>query len=395
LADVSTFDYVRDIYPNSFSEMRDGNADGQVQLTSQDEPALSQAIVGGDMDVEQGSVSAVTDTFDALAFDDATYTNPSDLTQVPLPSDTITLRADGSGNYLILRNGTIIFSAPLSSTATSATPFRFAGTNDTLVIDASNGDPIPTNGISFDGVSTANGNTLEIIGSNGNDSITFNNGSVSIGSSSVSFTNVANLVVDPRGGSDSLAINSGTVSLPAQYPGHGILARQFSSLSVASGAGLIVGTDPSRSDMTQISVGSLSIGGTLDLGGNELLVNYAGGSDPVAQIRSWLTSGYNSGAWNGTGIDSSAAAANSGYALGYADGADGIVGGLASGQIEILYTLYGDANLDGVVNSADSAIQQANLNQTINSWDQGDFNYDGLDNSADTALLNANMNQNA
>jgi hypothetical protein len=79
--------------------------------------------------------------------------------------------------------------------------------------------------------------------------------------------------------------------------------------------------------------------------------------------------------------------------VGYADGADGVVAGLTSGQIEVKYTLLGDANLDGLVNGADFNILAANFNQSITGWDQGDFNYDGVVNSADFNELAANFNQ--
>ncbi|MGA2442811.1 MAG: PEP-CTERM sorting domain-containing protein, partial [Tepidisphaeraceae bacterium] len=81
------------------------------------------------------------------------------------------------------------------------------------------------------------------------------------------------------------------------------------------------------------------------------------------------------------------------YGLGYADGADGIVTGLSSGQIEVKYTLLGDANLDSLVNAADFTILAANFNQPVTGWDQGDFNYDGLVNAADFTGLAANFNQ--
>ena len=83
------------------------------------------------------------------------------------------------------------------------------------------------------------------------------------------------------------------------------------------------------------------------------------------------------------------------YGIGYADGADGIVSGLSSGQIEVAYTLLGDANLDGLVNAADFTILAANFNQPVTGWDQGDFNYDGLVNAADFTDLAANFNQSA
>jgi hypothetical protein len=110
-----------------------------------------------------------------------------------------------------------------------------------------------------------------------------------------------------------------------------------------------------------------------------------------------LASGFNGGAWNGNGIVSSAAAANSvSYGLGYADSADaGNPAGLASGTIEIKYTLLGDANLDGVVNGIDFGILAANFNKGVTGWDQGDFNYDGVVNGIDFGELAANFNKGA
>jgi arabinogalactan endo-1,4-beta-galactosidase len=145
---------------------------------------------------------------------------------------------------------------------------------------------------------------------------------------------------------------------------------------------------------TVLTADSLSNSGTINVQKNEMIVNYTA-SDPAASIRSQLLSGYNGGLWNGVGITSSAAAANPGYGLGYADGADGIVAGLSPGQIEIVYTLYGDANLDGVVNGSDFGILAANFGQQVNGWDQGDFNYDGVVNGSDFGALAANFGQEA
>jgi len=109
-----------------------------------------------------------------------------------------------------------------------------------------------------------------------------------------------------------------------------------------------------------------------------------------------IKSGYNGDAWNGPGIISSAAQTSTNgllYGLGHADGADGVAAGLTSGQIEVMYTLIGDANLDGLVNGSDFNILAANFNQSVTGWDQGDFNYDGLVNTADFNELAANFNQ--
>jgi fibronectin-binding autotransporter adhesin len=152
---------------------------------------------------------------------------------------------------------------------------------------------------------------------------------------------------------------------------------------------------------SNVNLTSLSItgSGTLDIGNNHLIVDYTPGNDPIASIASWIASGYNtsgSSRWSGTGITSSAAAANSAYGIGYADAADpGNPAGLSSGQIEIMYTLLGDANLDGKVNGTDFAILATNFNQAVTAWDQGDFNYDGKANGSDFALLASNFNQGA
>jgi hypothetical protein len=52
--------------------------------------------------------------------------------------------------------------------------------------------------------------------------------------------------------------------------------------------------------------------------------------------------------------------------------------GASSGQAGVDYTLLGDANLNGVVNSSDFNILAANFNQSIAGSGQGDFNYDSL-----------------
>jgi hypothetical protein len=166
-------------------------------------------------------------------------------------------------------------------------------------------------------------------------------------------------------------------------------AFNIAGLSINGGV-LQLGAGGGAYDVTALSI----VGnGTIDMTSDRLFIDFGSAIDPISTIAGYLQAGYNAGAWNGKGIDSSAAAANPAYALGYADGADGIVSGLTSGQIEIIYTLYGDANLDGEVNAADMAILATNFNQGGASWDQGDFNYDGQVNAADFSLLAQNFNQ--
>jgi fibronectin-binding autotransporter adhesin len=142
---------------------------------------------------------------------------------------------------------------------------------------------------------------------------------------------------------------------------------------------------------------AISGNGTFDIGNNHVIINYGAGPDPVASIAALLSTGYNGGAWNGPGgITSSAIAANPGYSIGYADSADtGNPAGLASGTLEVKFTLIGDATLGGIVNGIDFGILAANFNKGVSQWDGGDFFYHGIVNGIDFGGLAANFNKGA
>jgi hypothetical protein len=147
--------------------------------------------------------------------------------------------------------------------------------------------------------------------------------------------------------------------------------------------------------LTQLSSLSINSGSTLNLSNNELIINYGSGPDPISAIVSYLQSGYNGGAWNGPGIDSSSVVAanvagNLQYGVGYADGADGVVNGLSSGQIEILPTLGGDAKLQGRVNFGDFELISEYFGQS-GSWDEGNFGYGSLISFGDFQVLSENF----
>ncbi|MGD0541215.1 MAG: PA14 domain-containing protein [Tepidisphaeraceae bacterium] len=125
---------------------------------------------------------------------------------------------------------------------------------------------------------------------------------------------------------------------------------------------------------------------------NIAFINYGTGPDPIATISGWINSGFNRGAWNGSGIISSLAQTNSNYAVGYADAADaGNPANLQSGTIKIMYTLLGDAQLNGAVNGNDFAIVTTNLGNEVSGWDQGDFAYSGSVNGTDYEYVTANL----
>ncbi len=118
------------------------------------------------------------------------------------------------------------------------------------------------------------------------------------------------------------------------------------------------------------TVNSLTISGDglLNINNGHLFIDYGSGADPVSSIAAYIKSGYNDGGWNGPGIISSNAQTLTNglrYGIGWADSADQINGhqilsGLTN-EIEIKYTLLGDANLDGTVNGSDFSILAANF----------------------------------
>jgi len=154
-------------------------------------------------------------------------------------------------------------------------------------------------------------------------------------------------------------------------------------------------------DTSNVVITSLSIigNGTLDIGNNRIIVDYSSpATDPIASIEQWIANGATG--TPGPAIISSDIATDDAltglsYGIGYADGADGIVAGLPSGEIEIMFTLLGDANLDGTVNAEDFTLFSEHLGQSGQTWDDGDFNYDGTVNAEDFTSFSANLGQTA
>jgi hypothetical protein len=181
-------------------------------------------------------------------------------------------------------------------------------------------------------------------------------------------------------GSPILDVSAGTVTLSADLstwiPNCG--------LSIENGAHVVL---QHSQHLAQLNING---DGTLDVGVFSAIIDY-GLLDPVSTIEADVISGENHGNWNGPGINSSAAAANPGYAVGYGDGADGVVQGLTAGQIEVKYTRLGDTNLDGVVNGSDFANVAASFGKVGKEWDQGDFDGNGVVNGSDFADLAANF----
>jgi len=190
------------------------------------------------------------------------------------------------------------------------------------------------------------------------------------------------LLIEPTG--------SSTSALPA-----GALSISGGTVQLADN--VTAGTPLSTSN---VNLTSLSMTGTskLDIGNNRLIIDYSSpATDPIASIAAWIANGFygTSGPQIiSSDIASDDAASGLSYGIGYADGADGVVTGLPSGEIEIMFTLLGDANLDGQVNSEDFTLFSGNIGNS-GLWDQGDFNYGGTINAEDFTLFSHDLGQSA
>ena len=130
-------------------------------------------------------------------------------------------------------------------------------------------------------------------------------------------------------------------------------------------------------------------GGGADIQSGKLIFNYAGGTSPADTIAQILDDSFGTSnpfsQGNGAQIYSSTADA-AGKALGWVD--DGV-----NEEVTVMYTLYGDSNLDGSVNGTDLNAVLSYYNQSSQIWNHGDFNYDGSVNGTDLNTVLSNYNQ--
>jgi hypothetical protein len=206
----------------------------------------------------------------------------------------------------------------------------------------------------------------------------------------------------------SFEISAGTVQIGSPsvsgtidpFSGTGPTAGNHVAVTLDHGGKLVLASDPVTYTVAGLSIDTSS-NSVMDLGDNTMIVNY-GASDPLATIQGYIKVGFNGGSWNGPGVLSSVVAAANAvpngptYGIGFADGNDqinghSIVAGLSSGQIELKYTLLGDANLDGTVNGSDFSILAANFGLGYTNWDQGNFLFTPTINGADFAALAHNF----
>jgi|GEM_PF-1242033 len=168
------------------------------------------------------------------------------------------------------------------------------------------------------------------------------------------------------------------------------------ALNVSGTTVFQIRNDPAGTSISRLDTESTAPAAAIDLTRNALILNYTGAS-PLTTIRSQIISGFNAGAWNGTGIRSSTAATELGRAIGFAEatalGSPPTFLGepIDATTILLRYTLTGDADLSGSVNLDDFTRLAAGFGSIGSTWTSGDFNYDGVTTLDDFTALAANF----
>ncbi len=122
--------------------------------------------------------------------------------------------------------------------------------------------------------------------------------------------------------------------------------------------------------------------GNAVLTGGRLIFDYTGTTTVASSVQSVLSSSYTTNFATGRIRSTNVVADEIG--IGWKDDP-------ASSRVTVARTYYGDANMDGVVNTADFTILANNFGATSAVWGTGDFNYDGKVNALDFNSIATNF----
>ena len=312
----------------------------------------------------------------------------------------------------------------LLSTITTVT-VTAAGTTDGVTLDFANRNPFAS-GVAVNGLSTAT-TTLTVTGLNGA-AVSVGAATVTVGAAAVSYADVQGLAVvgsaandvltqtaqplapltfaggtgadtldvvagtftlagDPAAATANLTVNdAGQLYLTPAAAGTGVNARRLAALSVSAGGSVVVDAPVSPADRAVLVVGSLSVAApaAVDLAGNDLVVTSATPAGVAAAATS------SSAAGDATRLATVGVAANAGGGAALYATFDGVA--VAAAAVLARSTVYGDANLDGVVNAADYTRLDAGAVTRATGWSNGDFNADGVIDGSDYALADNAFN---
>jgi len=302
-------------------------------------------------------------------------------------NDTVSIVGIGTTPYIV--DGTVIH---VLAGAINSLEYDDGGGNDSIASYSTAGTPVI--------IDTGSGNdAIDLETSN---SVTVNSASSSGGTETVGTGGSAepNLTFNASSGTIKVAASSGFAI------GNGIRQLKITSIDIASSAKIVFANSSSTlgdysnhasRSVVIVAAGGLSIasGGTLDMGDNDMILNYGSVDGPTTdtQVFNLLATGISAlYDWSGTGITSSEANYDADYsigarALGWVDNSetqysswDGVTLAANNQEVLIKFTYYGDANLDGVVDTFDTnqVITGRDHDPGNTGWYWADFDYDAV-----------------
>jgi autotransporter-associated beta strand protein len=296
----------------------------------------------------------------------------------------------GTGGSLTFNNGT-----PASPQINDSfgnhyisAPVILAQTVTVAVGQSSNTMTISGNISGAGGITVAGTNTVSpSVGTVALSGVNTNTGPTSV--------NSGTLVILPTGVANTVALPNTTLTIgttgAGATDGTVILADNAGQSSPANLA----------NQLLKVPVLTIDTGSVLDIRNNHLNIADPGGTPDdgtytaiLGEIKNGIYNGHPgyTSAPGGT-IISSEGLVSPNYGVGLVDGNDGVHNTLVSAnEIEVAYTLEGDANLDGKVDASDFSIFAPNfgLNTTL-GWEGGDFNYDGKVDASDFSAFAPNF----
>ncbi len=241
------------------------NGPGAV-ATLADDPAT--VTLDGDRRVGQLVLSATADTVSAGTGGTLTIDDSGDSAGTAAPAVNVTAGTHAITAPVSLANGVAVTVAPHAALTLNTV----AGTG---------------------GLTKAGGGSLTFTG-------TQSYGDTTVTAGALTLTAAASL-------NGSLTVTGGSATFAAGAAGGGLVAHTLSGLTVGSGGAVTLAPSAAADDRSVLVLSSLSLaGGRLDLGDGDLIVH----DGSLSGLTAAAATGYAGGAWNGPGLDSSAAAAD-------------------------------------------------------------------------------------
>ncbi|MEI8196470.1 MAG: SdrD B-like domain-containing protein, partial [Phycisphaerae bacterium] len=308
-------------------------------------------------------------------------------------STSFTLDRSAGGSQIQVISQTLAGGSPttytIDSSLLSTLSFTGSAGDDTLTIDFTNGNPLPSGGITFNGGGHVAGDAILIHGNPAVNTVSVTGTQIALGAVVVNYSNVQHVVFDSDlGGTGTLpavAVGAAGVTFTANEHLDSLTLNAGGTVQLANAGGQL------------LTVNTLNFsGGILDLTKNSLLVHQS----TLTAIRTALAGGYQNGTWAGAGLSSSYAQSHSGRGLGYLRGDiynalhnNGLFAGatVAAGDIVVQCTWQGDVDLSGSVSALGFAQMDVSFLRggTNATWLNGDWNYDGQVLANDFTLINA------